>query len=247
MVGNIGGACTDFYVNQKLSLRMDIPSARDTILSLFDRVRRELPTMERFRRYNGELALESRDHESQYSWLALRKTSIRSGWVNPESLAAAYKLHRCILEVAPYFLSISPLDVEHVELVFGFDLEATGNRNEIVLEALLENSPLAGLIEGAEESALDVQPFLGFSLTSNCELQAFVEIKTRTTAREVAAGRFSENPISVYLTVRKYGSMKTIDDLLATFGMLAGHAERLAEQRVISQVVMPIRKMIQGR
>jgi hypothetical protein len=247
MVEQLGAVCTDFYVNQKLSLRMDIPSARDTILSLFDRVRRELPMMERLRRYQGELALESRDHDSQYSWLALRKTSIRSGWVNPESLSTAYKLHRCILEVAPYFLSISPLDVEHVELVFGFDLEAGKNRNEIVLEALLGNSPLAGLIEGAEESVLDVQPFIGFSLTSNCELQAFVEVKTRTTAREVAAGRFSDSPISVYLTVRKYGSMKTIEDLLATFGMLAGHAERLAEQRVIPQVVLPIRMASQGR
>ena len=130
MVNSIGALCTDFYVNQKLGLKMDLPTARETVLDMFDRIRKELPNMDRFRRYKGELALESPELDSQYNWLALDRTSVRSGWVNPESLAEAYRLHRLILEVAPYFLSISPLDVEFVELVFGFDLEALGRPAE---------------------------------------------------------------------------------------------------------------------
>ena len=244
MVNSIGALCTDFYVNQKLGLKMDLPTARETVLDMFDRIRKELPNMDRFRRYKGELALESPELDSQYNWLALDRTSVRSGWVNPESLAEAYRLHRLILEVAPYFLSISPLDVEFVELVFGFDLEAMTNRNEVVFEALLAQSPLMSLVETDRESVLDAQPFVGFSLSRRCDVQAFVEIKTRSRSAEVAAGRFENEPISVYLTVRRYGPFQTIQDFSDSFGALAGHAERLSEERVIPHVVMPIREQL---
>src|SRR5688572_30790611 len=247
MSTSYGAICTDFYVNQKLSLKMDLPSGRETVLDMFDRVRRELPAMDRFRRYDGELALESPEQSSQYSWLALRRTNIRSGWVNPDSLDQAYKLHRLILDVAPYFLSISPIDVEFIELVFGFDLQADRNRNEVVFEALLADSPLAALVDMQSESVVESQPFIGFSLNGNCDLQAFVEIKTRTSTREIAAGRFEEEPISVYLTARQYGSLKTMEDFNKSFGTLAGHIERLAEDRVIPFVVRPIREAIMSR
>ena len=166
--------CTDFYVNQKLALKMDLPSARETVLDMFDRVRRELPHMDRFRRYDGELALESPERDAQYNWLALNQTAVRSGWVNPEALDRAYRLHRLILDVAPYYLSISPLDVEFVELVFGFDLEAETNRNEVVFDALLGDSPLMSLVDGDRELVLDAQPFIGFSLNHACVTSAFI-------------------------------------------------------------------------
>ena len=101
-MSSLGALCTDFYVNQKLALKMDLPSARETVLDLFDRVRKELPQMDQFRRYDGELALESPEADSQYSWLALNQTAIRSGWVNPTNLSEAYRLHRLILASATY-------------------------------------------------------------------------------------------------------------------------------------------------
>lgn len=244
MATSYGAICTDFYINQKLSLKMDLPTARETVLDMFGRVRRELPNMERFRRYDSELALESPEQSSQYSWLALRRTTIRSGWVNPESLEQAYKLHKLILEVSPYFLSISPLDVEFIELVFGFDFQAERNRNEIVFDALLANSPLASLIGSDGEAVLEAQPFVGFSLDADCETQAFVEVKTRTTTREIASGHFEDEPISVYLMVRQYGPLKAIEDFAKTFKRLSKRIEHLAEERVIPHVVMPIREAI---
>lgn len=244
MTTSHGALCTDFYVNQKLALKLDLPDSRETVLHMFDRIRRELPAMKRFKRYNGELALESAGVDSDYCWMAMRQTSIRSGWVNPSSLEEAYKLHRVIIDTAPYFLSISPIDVEYLELVFGFDIQAGMNRNEVVLEALLANSPLAALIDPERECVLDAQPFLGFSLSRRCDLQAFVEIKTRTGAAEIATGRYEDEPISVYLTARRHGPLTTMEEFAETFGMLAGHVERLAEDRVIPHVVMPIREAI---
>jgi hypothetical protein len=247
MATSFGALCTDFYVNQKLALKLDLPEARETVLDMFDRVRREMPAMGRFRRYEGELALESPDDNSHYSWLALRRTNIRSGWVNPESLDQAYRLHRLVLEIAPYYLSISPIDVEFLELVFGFDLEAETNRNEVVLQALFGDSPLARLIESHDEAVLEAQPFIGFALNDRCDLQAFVEVKTRARASEIAEQRFDEQPISVYLTVRQYGPLGDLKNLATMSGALAGHIERLAEQRVIPNVVVPLRERLMSR
>jgi hypothetical protein len=241
---SIRALCTDFYVNQKLALKMDLPTARESVLDMFDRIRKELPSMDRFRRYEGELALESPETDSQYNWLALNRTAVRSGWVNPDSLQRAYKLHRLILEIAPYFLSISPLDVEYIELIFGFDIEAETNRNEVVFDALLADSPLTALVDTEREAVLDAQPFVGFSLSQQCDVQAFIEIKTRSRSREVATGQYASEPISVYLTVRRYGPFQTIQDFSDSFGALAGHAERLSEERVIPAVVMPIRQTL---
>ena len=244
MATSHGALCTDFYVNQKLALKMDLPTARESVLDMFDRVRREMPEMRRFKRYDRELALESTPREAGYSWMALRKTSIRSGWVNPDGLDIAYRLHRLILEIAPYYLSVSPIDVDYVELVFGFDIQAGVNRNEVVLNALLAESPLAALIDSGRESVIDAQPFLGFSLNHGCDLQAFVEIKTRTEPSEVASGHFEDEPISVYLTARRQGPLTSVEEFSNTFGMLAGHVERLAEDRVIPHIVLPIREAI---
>lgn len=247
MLASTTALCSDFYVNQKLGLKMDLPTARESVLHMFDRVRKELPDMDRFRRYDGELALESPDLDARYAWLALNQTSIRTGAVNPESLEHAYRLHRLILDISPYFLSISPLDMEFVELVFGFDLEAETNRNEVVFEALIADSPLAPLVDLQREHVLDAQPFLGLALNERCDLQAFVEVKTHARTREIATRRFDADPISVYLTVRKYGPFQAIDDFTQCFGTLAGHGERLAEERVIPHVVVPIRERLMGK
>tara|TARA_B100001121_G_scaffold306067_1_gene324897 strand:+ start:568 stop:1311 length:744 start_codon:yes stop_codon:yes gene_type:complete len=241
---NLGALCTDFYVNQKIAVTMDLPTARETVLDMCDRVRKHHPAMERFRRYNGELALESKEVDGQYNWMALRQTSVRSGWVNPHSLEQAYELHRLILEIAPFFLSLNAIDVEAIELVFGFDLQTRSNRNEVVFDALLGNSPLAALIETDRETLLDVQPFLGIALDNDPDLQASLEVKTRTTPQSLTDRRFDEEPLSVYLTVRRQGPFNSIEDFPSVFGTLAGHIERLAEQRVIPGVVVPLHERL---
>ncbi|MBC23772.1 MAG: hypothetical protein CMJ32_07660 [Phycisphaerae bacterium] len=239
--------CSDFYINQKIALKMDLPSSRETVMDLFDRVRRELPAMDQFRRFDDELALESSDTERNYSWLAMRRTSVRSGWVNPSRINDAYHLHGLVLETAPYFLSISPLDVEYIELVYGFDMEAQMNRDEVVFDALLANSPLAGLIDHDRESVVESQPLIGMGIDEMSDLKAYVEIKSRSRAQEGSASGWTNEPISVYLTVRKAGPLQHVDDFKTIFGMLCGTGERLVDERVIPSVLMPLRQAILSR
>ena len=240
--------CRDFYVNQKLALKMDLPWGREPVLELFDRLRQAVPALSDLRRYDHEISLESpEDEERSYAWVALRQTSLRSGFVNPADLTDAYRLHRTVLETAPWFLSIRPLDVDHLEMVFGFDFEAEGNRDAIIFDALLADTPLAGLVERDRDEPLDVQPFIGLHLDRGDGVQAFVEVKSRTKGGEHQPSRYPSEPISVYLTVRRTGPVDRLEDLPRIMAALAGHAERLAEQRVIPSVLIPIRDAILSR
>ena len=130
------------------------------------------------------------------------------------------------------------------ELIFGFDLPAQENRNAVVMQSLLANTPLASLADEGMETLLDVQPRIGFALNEACDLQAFVEVKTRTTAAEAATQVFQDEPISVFLTVRRNGPLHSVDEFVSTFGRLAGHIEHIAEHRVIPDVVIPLHQAI---
>jgi len=246
MSTSFGALCTDFYVNQQLVLKMDLPGERETILHLFEQVRKSVPSMDRFRRYDDELALESR-RDSEYRWLALRRNSIRTGHVNPQSMPEAYELHKLILQVSPYHLSISPLDVDYVELLFGFDLECADNHDDVVYEALFAHTPIQSLLKlpgQPDAKKLDVQPVFGVSLNRKGDLQAYFEVKTRSRSRRGHSRASREEPISILLTIRKYGPIASIKDLLSVFDLLKDQAEYLAADQVVPHLLTPIARQI---
>ncbi|MBL8759676.1 MAG: hypothetical protein JNL50_00075 [Phycisphaerae bacterium] len=242
MSESLRALCSDFYVNLKLGVKMELPRGRETVLEFFERVRRQFPAMNHFRRYRDELALESPQTDSPHRWVAARSTSVRSGTVNPPDLSEAYLLHRLVLEVAPYYMSISPLDVDFIELLFGFDLMASGNHDAIVHEALLAGSPLGKLAE-SPLGVKDCQPSLGFTVGRRGDIEAQFEVKTRTVtaARE---GEGNPEPISVYLTLRKLGSVTDLKELGSNFDRLASVGEELAESRVVPTFLVPLRDAI---
>lgn len=237
--------CNDFYVNLKLNVRMELPRTRETVLDLFERVKRQYPTMSSFRKYRDELALESSQSDMPHRWIALRSTSVRSGVVNPEDLEQAYALHKQVLEMAPTYLSISPLDVDYVELLYGFDLAASGNHDNIVLEALITGSPLAALIDIPETRAIDCQPLIGLSLGKPGDVEAYFEVKTRPRANQQREGaEESADAISIYCTLRKFGGINETRDLPAILGRLSKLGEELVEHRVVPGLIVPIREAI---
>ncbi len=246
MTTSFGALCTDFYINQKLALKMDLPAERETILHMFDRVRADVPQMDRFRRFPEELVLESKRREGQQSWLELSAQAVRTGVLNPSSLEDAHRLHRLILEICPYHLTISPLDVDHLELMLGFDLECKANHNEIVHDALIAGTPLAGLLESPEGKVSDVQPMLGMTLNRECTQHAFFEVKTRTTQGELRRGKYRGEPISVYLTLRQSGPLENVDQLATWFDSLSRLAEQLANEKLVPHLLNPISRAIIG-
>jgi hypothetical protein len=238
--------CTDFYVNMKLGLKLDLPRKREEVLEMFERVRRRFPAMRQFRRYPEELALESDPVDASYQWIAIRGDSVRAGLVNPASPAEAYELHRHVLETAPFYLGVSPLDVDHVELLYGFDLSAEGNHDAIVFDALLAGSALADAlaIEGAER--IDCQPIVGFLLADSEQTEAMFEVRTRSrhAHRDGRAEDMAAEPISVYLTLRRYGPVDDVGRLPGMLTSMSRRGEALCDERVVPRLVMPLRDAI---
>ncbi|MEM9416464.1 MAG: hypothetical protein AAGA29_13460 [Planctomycetota bacterium] len=246
MATSFGALCTDFYINQKIALKMDLPSERETVLHFFERIRKSVPAMTKFRKYDGELALESarKKEDPRYSWLSLRRNSIRCGHVNPDTMEQAYRYHQLILQQVPYHLSLSPLDVDYVELTFGFDLECAGNQDEVLYHALYADSPLGSVMNIEGSKVLDCQPYVSVNLTDNGDLQAYFEVKTRQKSRRGSSGRYADEPLSLYLTVRKYGPIDNLDDLKNQFPDLAETCSRLAIDKLVPDLLTPISRCI---
>lgn len=246
MPTSFGALCTDFYINQKLTLKMDLPNERETVLHFFERIRQQEPVMTKFRKFDGELSLESsrKKDDPRSQWLSMRKNWIRSGHVNPEHMQDAYKFHQLVLRQAPYHLSISPLDVDYSELTFGFDLECGDNHDDVIYRALFADTPIGQLMDIDGGRVLDCQPFVSVNLTDSGDLQAFFEVKTRQKSRRGSSQRYREEPISVYLTVRQYGPVDTLDALHTGFPALAEHCSRLAIDKLVPDLLTPISRYI---
>jgi hypothetical protein len=78
-------------------------------------------------------------------------------------------------------------------------------------------------------------------------LQARLMVETRTSAYHVRRGEFPEDHISVYFTLRKYGSLDPGMSYEATLELLRTHSERIMEQSVIQNVLRPLAQAISTR
>ncbi len=234
--------CTDFYVNQKIQVKMDLPRGRETVLDLFERTRRRFPSMVSFRRCKEEYSLESPQTDRPHRWLSLRSSSLRSGTVNPEGFEDAYSLHRFVHEAAPPYLSISPLDVDFVELLYGFDLQASGNQDAIVLGAVLGGSPMAAMCDIPGGCPSDVQPMVGLTLGESGDTEVFFEVKSRAVGHTHTER--GTDPISVFVTLRTSGPFLRLADIAERFEGLARHGESIIEDRVVPGLLVPLREAI---
>ena len=240
-IESVRALVSDVYVNLKLSLRLELPKSRETVPEFFDRVHRQYPAMESLKKYRDELALETAGGEGPYRWLAVRSKNVRSGVVNPDAYSSAHELHLHVLDCAPYFLSISPLDVESVEVLFGMDLHAGTNHDEIVFNALIADSPLGSLVDPGGV-VTDCQPMLAWTSGLGAGVEAQYEVKTRLHGRSRTDGQ--PEPLSVYLTMRRNGPVSELGELLDVYRSLARQGEELVEERVIPSLIRPIRSAI---
>ena len=235
----------DFYVNMNLNTEMKLPEGRETILDFFGRVQKSYPSMRNFyTRDNGDFVLEEDKEQGRQRWLSLEPRRICSGYVNPEDPHEAMDQHSLILQLVPYMLSVSPLDCEALDFMLGFDFAYRGNHDALVAETLGVGSALDGLIELPEAQVLNYEPSLTISLDESCRQQARLMIETRTNAYQVRRGEFSDELISVYFTVRQYGSLEVDASYEETFAELRRQSERLMESYVIDNIIQPLAQAI---
>ena len=131
--------CDDFYVSSRLFLKLHMNLERETILHFFDRIRKEYPGLRKLRRRDDNcLILEEEAFErSPRRWIRLDRTSLRFGHFGPPDTDDIRRFGDLIMTQAPYHLSFSDIDFDHLEVIYGFDLEYRGNHDQVVSETLL--------------------------------------------------------------------------------------------------------------
>ncbi len=250
MNDSLGAVCDDFYVSVRLFLKLDMKLERETVLHFFDRIRKEYPGLTKLRRRDRDCIVleEEPDERGSRRWIRLDGGSLRFGHFAPTDTDDVRRFGKLILTQAPYHLSFSDLDFDHLEVVFGFDLEYRGNHDLLVAETLLGEQAAGGFLF-ADEAAhvIDAQPYFGIALSPECDLQAYVEVKSRTTTFEVRNAIFENEPISVYLTARKYWGVDNPPSLADALGTLFDVAEELTTEKAVPNFVNPLAAAIASR
>lgn len=235
----------EYYVNMHLNTEMPLPNSRETLLDFFGRVQKSYPSMRNFySRENGDFVLEEDKDQSQHRWLSMEARRICSGVANPADLETAEQQHRLVLDLVPFMLSVSPLDCEALDYMMGFDFVFRGNHDAIVARALGTNPAMESLLDVPNCTVLNFEPSVTISLDESCRLQARLMVETRTNAYQVRRGQFGEDLISVYFTVRQYGSLEHDASFADRLSVLRKRCDELLELHVIDQVLVPLSQAI---
>jgi hypothetical protein len=240
--------CENFYVNLRLGSQLNLPHQRETLLHFFERIQKEFPSMTRFRKTNGgNFNLEEDRSAQNYRWVSLEQRRLSAGHVNPDSIEQALQLHTLLLQLAPFHLGISPVEIDYLDILFGFDLTFSGNHDEVISESLLADSPLNCLSEEPGTRPVDIQPTITVALSEDCRLQARIDIITRTSSYQIRTGDYNDDVISVCLILRRYWGDRPRIALEKLIAELAERAEHLCDARILPKIVRPISSAIASR
>jgi hypothetical protein len=235
----------DFYINMNLSTEMELPANRETVLHFFEQVQKTYPTMRNFySRERGDFVLEEDKERGAYRWCTLESRRICSGQVNPENVEDAMQQHKLVLDLAPYALSLSPMDCEALDLLYGFDFLYRGNHNQLLAEALGVGSAFERMIELPGSTIINYEPTVTIALDEECRLQCRLSVEARTNAYQIRMGEYPEEQLSVYVTARQYGSLSPNTTFLQTLDKLSQVCQEMLENHVIEHILQPLQRTI---
>jgi len=235
----------DFYVNMNLSTEMDLPTNRDSVLHFFERMQKQYPTMRHFYcREKGDFILEEDKEPGHYRWTTIEARRLCSGHVNPSSVEDAVDQHRLVLELAPYMLSLSPIDCEAIDLLFGFDYTYRGNHNQLVAEVLGVSPALEKLLEVPNATVVSCEPTITLALDEDCRMQCRLSIENRTNAYQIRTREFPEEQLSVYVTARRYGGLGPDTTYVQVLDSLKNVCCEMIDNYVADSILRPLARAI---
>jgi hypothetical protein len=235
----------EFYVNVQLNTQMDLPTTRDTVLHFFEQMKKGFPELRNFfARENGDLVLEGEKERESHRWLAIEPRRLCSGHFNPETLDDSFRQHELVLDLAPHLLSISMLDCEALDIMFGFDFHYEGNHDEVVAEAMGVGHGLEGLFDLPKSQVIKFEPSLILALNESGDLQCRLSVETRTSGSGPRTRDFVDDQISVYFTVRQYWGSGPEATFLESMRRQRQIGEEILEQAVVPRIVRPLAQAI---
>ena len=256
-LNSYGSLCDDFYIDMYINTELDLPSERDTILAFFERLQKQYPTMSRFyRRANNEYCLEEDSSIAQHRWVTLEIDRVGSGVVNPSDFESAYGQDRLVLELAPYMLGVSHLDVDSLDVTFAMDFDYVGNQDEVIAEALFASSAFNCLLDlpfardpalrlpgrlTAEPRPIVFSPAMVVALTDDDCTQARISVESKTSVYMPRKKRQSPGEaISLSFTIRQYPQAGERFDALKSFEFQCRLAEELMAEKIVPNFVQPL-------
>jgi hypothetical protein len=238
----------DFYVNMNLSTEMDLPNSRESILHFFERLQKQYPTMRHFYcREKGDFILEEEKDRGHYRWATIETRRLCSGYVNPGAIESAMEQHRLVLELAPYMLSLSTIDCEAIDLLFGFDFTYRGNHNQLVAEALGVSPAMEKLLDIPNATVVSCEPTVTLALDEDCRTQCRLSIENRTNAYQIRTGEFPEEQLSVYVTARRYGGLSPDTSYVQVLDNLKTVCCEMIDTYVAENILQPLARAISAK
>ncbi len=141
-------------------------------------------------------------------------------------------------------LSVSPLDCEALDVLFGFDFTYRGNHNQLVADALGVSPAVEKFLELPGSSVINYEPSITLAVDGDCRTQCRLSIENRTTAYQARTGEFPEEQLSVYVTARQYGSLGPDRTFVETMDRLALLCRDVVDSYVIDNVLRPLQRAI---
>lgn len=238
--------CDDFYLDMYINTELELPTQRDTILSFFERINKQYPSMGRFyRRENNEYYLEEDRNPGQYRWASLEVDRIGSGMVNPSDFETVYNQDRLVLELVPYMLGVNHLDIDSLDVTFAMDFDYAGSHDEVIAEALISQSAFSSLLDLPEVKPIGFSPALLISLSEDDRTQGRISIESKTSVYEPKKkGRFTDESISLSFTVRQYPATNEKFEPIKSFEHQCRLAEEFMAEQIVPNFVHPLTEKI---
>lgn len=249
MTSSFGSFCDDFYIDLCVNTRLELPDQRDTVLAFFEQLRKRFGNLTNFsRRDGGEFLLEEERQNQKYRWVSLEKDRISSGCAEPAELQEAYVLHHEVLELMPYMLGVTTLDVESIDITFTLDFDYQGNHDEVIAEALLAGSSFGSMLELSGAKIIGCNPSMILALSDDFRVQARLAVESRSNMHDLNGEKVKQDePISLYFTIRRHPSPTDTINIIEAYRQQCKLAEQLMFDRVLPHFVQPLVSAIAQR
>jgi hypothetical protein len=253
--------CDDFYLDMYINTRLDLPNSRDTILTFFERIQKQFPFMSHFYRCeNNTYCLEDNQNTGQERWITLELNRVGSGVVNPANFEDVFQQDRLVLELVPYMLGISYLDVDSLDVTFTMDFDYAGSHDEVIAEALFGSSAFSCFLDLPSARPISFTPSMIVALSEDERTQARISIESKTSSDDFIGGsgtkgkkQCSDDAISLCFTVRQYPPLglpaeeksRAIKfDMLKSFEYQCRLAEELMAEKIGPNFILPLTETI---
>jgi len=246
-LNNYNLLCDDFYLDMYVNTELELPTQRDTLLTFFERIQKQFPSMGCFYRSNeNEYCLEEDRSNGRYRWITLEKDRIGSGVVNPFDFEEVYSQDRLVLELAPYMLGVNHLDIDSLDVTFGMDFDYYGNHDEVIAEALFASSAFNCLLDLPGTAAIGFSPAVVIALSGDCRTQARLSVESKTSIYEPHGQQKykSDEAISLSFTIRCYPPTAEKFDAVKSFENQCRLGQELMNEKVIPNIVQPLINVI---